>query len=317
MKNKFKVLLILSFISAGVSQADTFQNIGGQIEDSPYEQIKDADKGDTPFLSGANKDGALKVNDSDDSIMAPGQASDEWLKSVKGGKSAFISGDNSKYIEHKNTDIVKELHKKSKSAWGFSYYVDTYDYKDRDNIFKRTFDADSADSTQAGYLLLTFKHNYYRGFADLFVQFDGGFSYNTGNGIFSDDGTESRTSINLWLIPLDFMVGTKIHLGRYAGISLAGGPSVAGLLQNRSDREEGDADKDLRQMGYGFAAQGSLDISLSQMFSGYGSYLKRNSEVSDMSISLTARTMSLSNFKSKDIEISGTSYGLGFKFEFL
>ena len=123
--------------------------------------------------------------------------------------------------------------------------------------------------------------------------------------------------LNLWVLPIDFMLGMKIHMGRYVGLTVAGGPSVAGIWQNRSDRTENDEDKDIRQVGFGFAAQGSLDFSLSQMFPSYGNYLKNNSEVSDFSLSLTARTMSLSNFKNKDIEISGTSFGLGFKFEFL
>jgi len=313
MKNSLKVLSLLMVMN--FTMADTAQNLSGQITDSPYENQKEESE-ETPFLSGTHKDKALSVKDSKGNIPAPGSSNDSWTNSIQ-GQSAFIDQDNSNYQEFSNDEIVKKLHKKSKSAWGFSYYMDTYDYKDADNLFNRTFDSDSADSTQAGYLMMNYRRNFYRGFADLFFQLDAGFSYNTGKGLFSDDNSESRTTINFWVVPIDFMLGTKIHLGRYVGLSLAGGPSVAAILQNRSDREEGADDKDLRQMGTGYAAQASLDISLSQIFSSYGNYLKNNSEVSDLSLSFIGRTMQLSNFKKEDLEISGTSIGVGFKFELL
>jgi hypothetical protein len=315
MKNSSKFLLIVSLLTTSFSFADLGQTVPGQIVDSPYEDSSST-QNESPFVGNTEESKIFEKEETQGTILPAGVADDNWTKSIS-GQSAFVSSEDENYLEFSNSDIAKDLYKKSKSAWGLAYFYDTYDYKDRANIFNRTFDRDDSDSVQAGYLLISHRRNFYRGFADLFFEFNGGLSFNTGKGIFTDDGSESRTTFNLWLIPLDFMVGTKVHLGRYMGLSLAGGPSVAGLIQNRSDREEDDADKNLRQFGYGFTAQASLDFSLSQMFSGYATYLKNNSEVSDMSVSIIARTTSLSNFKSEDIEISGTSIGLGFKFEVL
>ncbi|OIQ16687.1 MAG: hypothetical protein BM556_13565 [Bacteriovorax sp. MedPE-SWde] len=315
---KFRPILLSVIFLTSYSFADMSQNMSGQLTESPYEKDSEVEEGkESPFVSGnVQNDEATKFKKNSGVIFPPGQASSDWTNNVKGDSPFTYKGDQN-YLEFKNNTIVKDLYKVSDTSWGFSYFYDTYDYKDRNSIYTRTFESDSADSVQAGYLMMNYRYNMYRGPLDLFFQLNAGLSYSTGKGIFSDDGSQSKANFNLWLLPLEFTFGTKVHVGRYVGLSVSGGPAVAGLIQNRSDRDEDEDGKNLRQVGYGYSAEGSLDFSLSQIFPSYGIYLKNNSEVSDMTFSIIAKTMSLSNFNNEDIEITGTSIGLGFKFEVL
>ena len=315
---KFRPILLSVIFLTSYSFADMSQNMSGQLTESPYEKDSEVEEGkESPFVSGnVQNDEATKFKKNAGVIFPPGQASSDWTNNVKGDSPFTYKGDQN-YLEFKNNTMVKDLYKVSDTSWGFSYFYDTYDYKDRNTIYARTFESDSADSVQAGYLMMNYRYNMYRGPLDLFFQLNAGLSYSTGKGIFSDDGSQSKANFNLWLLPLEFTFGTKVHVGRYVGLSVSGGPAVAGLIQNRSDRDEDEDGKNLRQVGYGYSAEGSLDFSLSQIFPSYGIYLKNNSEVSDMTFSIIAKTMSLSNFNNEDIEITGTSIGLGFKFEVL
>ncbi len=315
---KFRPILLSVIFLTSYSFADMSQNMSGQLTESPYEKDSEVEEGkESPFVSGnVQSDEATKFKKNSGVIFPPGQASSDWTNNVKGDSPFTYKGDQN-YLEFKNNTIVKDLYKVSDTSWGFSYFYDTYDYKDRNTIYARTFESDSADSVQAGYLMMNYRYNMYRGPLDLFFQLNAGLSYSTGKGVFSDDGSQSKATFNLWLLPLEFTFGTKVHVGRYVGLSVSGGPAVAGLIQNRSDRDEDEDGKNLRQVGYGYSAEGSLDFSLSQIFPSYGIYLKNNSEVSDMTFSIIAKTMSLSNFNNEDIEITGTSIGLGFKFEVL
>ena len=315
---KFRPILLSVIFLTSYSFADMSQNMSGQLTEFPYEKDSEVEEGkESPFVSGnVQNDEATKFKKNSGVIFPPGQASSDWTNNVKGDSPFTYKGDQN-YLEFKNNTIVKDLYKVSDTSWGFSYFYDTYDYKDRNSIYTRTFESESADSVQAGYLMMNYRYNMYRGPLDLFFQLNAGLSYSTGKGIFSDDGSQSKANFNLWLLPLEFTFGTKVHVGRYVGLSVSGGPAVAGLIQNRSDRDEDEDGKNLRQVGYGYSAEGSLDFSLSQIFPSYGIYLKNNSEVSDMTFSIIAKTMSLSNFNNEDIEITGTSIGLGFKFEVL
>ncbi len=305
-KNNFFLILAVFLSVSVLADTDVEQNLPGQITESPYESSELSNS--SPYLENGIKENLLDKVEGTTEV-----ASDEWTKNYE-----VKSEGSENYLEYQNTELAKDLFQKADSLIAFTYLYDTFTYNSKGDIFERTFrNKDSAKSVQSGYFLLSYQSMFYRGALDFFWKTNGGLSFNTGRGRFTDNGELSRTSFNLWLLPADLMIGTKINLGRYVGLSLSGGPLAIGVILNRSDREQGDSDKNVRQVLTGYAAEGSLDFSLSQMIPSWAMYLKTNSEVSDFSLSLTARMMDASNSKSDEFSISGTSVGLGFKFELL
>ena len=315
---KIKILLSLLALTFLTSiRAD--QTVFGQVaKDSPYED--GAPAGSSSHLGNVEDYyGKMKADSTPEQESEKDkEVATQWMKKIKGESYNIPHLKDNKYLEFRNKNLVKNLYKRSKSSWGFLYISDSYDYNDRKDIFEKTFGSQSGeDSVQSGYLFGQYKYNWYRGFVDLYTEADLGLSYNSGNGRFADDNTESETTLRLWVIPFDALAGIKVNFGRYVGLSLSAGPSFVALMQNRSDREEGDEGKDVRQFGYGYTALSSLEVSLSQLFHDFGMHLRSKSDVTDMSLALTMRNTSISNFKNEDVEIVGTSIGLGFKFEYL
>jgi hypothetical protein len=306
--NKF---LFVTFLVSSFAFADANQTVWGQETDSGLESSKL--KGETINIPGGVED-----------QYTPGEYSESakkdssWTKKYDSNSSPLFQG-NESYVKIKNEEILKSGYKKSDDQWSFSYFYDTFDYADRANIFEKTFrNDDSAKSIQSGYLSLHQK-NYLarRGDADYFIMYGGSVSYNTGRGLFEDNEEFSRANFKLWVLPLDVMLGMRVNMGKVMRLTVAGGGSLVGLYQSRSDREDQAEDKRVRQVGYGYVGQGSLDFSMSQLFKNYGVRLKNNSDISDFSISFMARTVGYTNFKNSDIEITGISFGLGANFEVL
>lgn len=312
-----KILVALLFASFGHAQIN--QPVMGQVIESPYEkQNTDEDSkkeksfiydsSSPEYIGNTNTTNPLGVDESS-------KKNEEWLKNYK-SDSADISG--GKYLEYSARDLANKVYKKSNQAFSLTYVYDSYTYSDKNGYFQRTFqNEDSAHSIQTGYLLFGYNKYLYRGFADIYLKTSPGLSFNTGKGRFTDDGSLSKTRIDLWLLPVDLSLGFKLHLGRYVGLSANGGGLLVGAIQNRSDREAGDEDKNIKQVLYGYTAEGNLEISLSQIFPNWSVYLKNNSDVGDLSMVFTAKTIEASNNKSEKFQISGTSMGLGFKFELL
>jgi hypothetical protein len=314
MKKQNKLLLLLTCILfTEISYADMNQNVFGQASDKEMESLK-AD-GKTPSLYGSVEDMNSDIK-KDHGQMLPGQASSKWSGNYK-AKDLNVS--NNSYLKVSNESILKSSYKAAKESWSFSYLYDSFTYNDRDNIFKTTFENEtSAKSVQSGYFSLHRRGFFTRSESiDTFITFGGSISYNTGRGVFADDNELSRAKFNLWVLPLDLFVGTSLSLGKAISISVAGGPSLVGMIQNRSDREEFDSDKRVRQVGYGYGGYGSINFSMSQIFKGYGVSLRNNSDVTDFSISILAKVVNYSNFKNEDVEISGNSIGLGLNFDVL
>ncbi|EQC44782.1 hypothetical protein [Bacteriovorax sp. Seq25_V] len=313
-KSKKNLLLLITlFVSFSVfAETDAEQNLPGQITESPYEN-SDLEA-TSPYLENGIKENLVeKEGLSSDGMGVPVGASDEWTEKYDVPKEG-----NENYLEFKNSELALELFQKADSALTFTYLYDTFTYNSKGDVFEKTFrNENSAKSGQSGYFLLSYQKMFYRGAFDFYWKTNTGLSYNTGRGRFIDDGSLSETSFNLWLLPIDFMLGSKLNLGRYVGVSVAAGGLAVGVIQNRSDRGEEDDDKNIRQVLTGYAAEASLELSLSQMFPSWANYLKTNSEVSDFSLAFTGRMMDASNSKSDEFGISGTSFGLGFKFELL
>lgn len=255
------------------------------------------------------------------SPMVPG--ANNYGKTVSGNNSstqfnsgAPFSGLNSdKYLTYTNEEILASIRGKSKSSLAFEFFQNNFDYVDSRGVYERTFNSDSG--AKGGSLHITRDSYLYKGYINLGYGGGIGVGYSTGKGIFAADGTVSNTSFNLYSLPLDLRLLIEIPVGHFMKLSVAGGPSAMGLIQNRSDRDSGDKDKEKKQVGFGYSAEGKVKFNLSYMFTDTGFDYYTSHEVSFMSLDFIMRTQSYSGFGDEDIEITGTSYGLGFTFEFL
>jgi len=89
-----------------------------------------------------------------------------------------------------------------------------------------------------------------------------------------------------------------------------------GLAQSRNDKNNGDPDQHKRQVSYGYFGHAKAQISLSALFHGLAFEGFSQYQMTNMYLNFEARHQSYSNFQD-DITIKGTSFGIGFTFEYL
>ncbi|WP_412463465.1 hypothetical protein [Halobacteriovorax sp. RT-2-6] len=322
-KASLKKLLIctLLVVSGKSFSVDFNQPLPGELDSStsPYENdngtSEEEDKNSFPNVFGSTPQ-QYTEEELKNAVM--NSQDKEWLKTATDEGSILIDPSPNSYVEYKTEDLLRDMYQKADTQIGFTYIYDTFDYADSTGTFESTFQSDdsAADSVQAGYLTFNYRKYFQRNIVSTFFQGNLGVSFNSGKGKFGD-GSLSRTTFNLWLFPIDLNLGAKLNFGKKVSITAQGGAVVAPIWQNRDDREQGDDDKDIRQVGYGYNASASIDFSIYNIFPNFGMDLKKFSDVSDMSISLMAKTMDISGFKREDFSVSGMSFGIGFNFEYL
>lgn len=298
---------------------------GGESAYFPSENHKpmeDVEAGESAYFPGEDDKPLDKVKaNATSSPLVPGGSNYGKTVSGNGLSTQFNSGapfsglKSDEYLSYTNEEILAKIRDKSKSSLAFEFVQNNFDYVDTRGVYERTFNSDSG--AKGGSLHITRDSFLYKGYINLGYGGGIGVGYSTGKGIFAEDGTVSNTSFNLYSLPLDLRLLIEIPVGHFMKLSFAGGPSAMGLIQNRSDRDSGDKDKEKKQVGFGYAAEGKVKFNLSYMSTDTGFEYYTSHEVSFMSIDLIMRTQSYSGFGDEDIEISGTSYGLGFTFEFL
>ena len=215
---------------------------------------------------------------------------------------------------------------KGDKNFSFMFFKDTFDYKNNAADFDRVFRGDSSNqvrATSSGHkyleapLMLRFSGHdlFYRGFFNFGWGMGLGLGYNGGKGRFTD-GTVSQVNFSLWTIPVDFSLLMEFPIMPWIKLSLTGGPSVLGLIQNRSDLPDGNKRKTMNQMSTGYFAAAKVNIALSQMFPGVSYEFLSAYKITRYFLSIEGRTQNYSSFQSSDLEVSGSSLGAGFTFEF-
>lgn len=317
----FTLLLSLICTTTTFAERDFGQALPGQVsqETSPYEGSDELNEEENAYQ---NVFGSLPQQYTDEELKGAqmSEQDKEWLKTTSEEGSILINPNKNSYMEYSDSDLVKDSYQISKSEISFSYLYDTFDYKDKDGIYNKTFKNKDKDAhaLQSGYIVGSYKHFFQRNIVSSFFQLNGAISYNKGRGLFATPPNDpSRTVFTLWLFPIDLNLGARFNMGRSVSLTLQGGPTIVPIWQNRSDREDGEDGKDVKQVGYGYNASASLDLSLFNMFPNLGRSLKGASDIKNMSVNILARTMGVSGFKKEDFEISGASFGLGFSFEYL
>ncbi len=219
------------------------------------------------------------------------------------------------YTDYKNNELYRRVNNASKDGFAFTYIYDDYAVeKVGSDTYEKTFRRGSG-SIRGG--SLHFLRDYYKrkGIVNLSWGLQYGFGFNQGRGFFIS-GEKSETRISLWTIPIDAVLKAELLMGSRFKLTAFGGPSVMGLYQTRNDRDNNEKGKRVRQVGYGYYAQGLAQFSIMNTM-GVNSYdMFSEYEATNMYLNLTARFQSYGNF-ADEITISGMSFGLGFSFEYL
>jgi hypothetical protein len=220
---------------------------------------------------------------------------------------------NENLIEFKNREIFNKIHNKGDSAFSFGYIKDDYEVKDSRNVFQNSFE-EASGSKRGGAVHLSFDNYLTRGFFNLSYGFGFGVGFWEGKGRFaSSTTTESNVILKLYYAPVDFRLGLELTPSKYFKIGLSGGPSVMGLFQSRSDKNQNETGKYRRQVSYGYFGSAKLQISMSGMSKSLAFRTFSQSDLTNMFLNFEARMQSYENFQD-DVSITGASFGLGVTF---
>lgn len=322
----FSLLLLFSFQSFAEEDEGGWIAMPGQLDDNYGETVADNEK-----------------EAGDAAVFVP-RLKEKYLGDETDTKqSAFISGDSTKFAGDStesmfgstiqapglvgtksfktvdNDSILSRVDGQWNSSFTFSYIQDTYDYKDRNNIFETVY-RDGSQASSYGTFLLKFKD---RMFSAFYYGVNLGFGYSRGKGFFIPDGVslstpkESNIEFKLYTVPVELALGFKTNLGSYLSFGANVAPGVMGLWQHRDDRDYQDDSKNIRQVGFGYSAEVSLGINISRISTQYGVDLLSHYKISNFSLDFFARNQSYSQFKQADLEITGMSFGVGLTFDYL
>jgi hypothetical protein len=296
-------------------------------DDSAIQKSFEVDKGkdDVNFVMGDRHDDLkLDEDDSQDEPLfaVPGKTKEPDLELSEkekilstGNEVPYTYEDSQELISFKNERIHEQIYNKAESSFSMSYIMDSYDISDNRGVFKESF-IDAPGAQRGGSILLNFDEYFRRGTLNTFMGLGFGLGYSLGQGIFSSSSSEqSNAEFKLYSIPVDFRLGFDLVTGKLFRLSVAGGPSVMGLLQSRSDLEREDGDKYRRQISYGYFGNAKLQISLSALSSSRAFNMLSISDVTNMFFNLEARFQSYENFQDQ-LSITGASFGAGFTFEY-
>lgn len=220
------------------------------------------------------------------------------------------------YLELDKNAMARGFRKVSEGALNLTFIKNDFSYTSTNDVINRTI-SEGYKSVKGGALFV--RHDSYLVkslLINAYWSLGAGLGYNSGRGIFSLTGERSDTTFNLWEAPIDLGVGLEIPVYSWFKIAGTGGASGMFIMQNRSDYESSEKGKRKYQFGPGYFANAQFKINLTG-FSGESAYdAFSTSEITNISMNLEARHHSYSNFNDA-IEISGTSFGLGFTFEYL
>lgn len=323
----FRNIFLISFIilTANSFATDLEQVVSGaEVEDvlgtmrstgsSPYiiEDSKDSIVEKEPVKEGVHPDFNFNNNLKEVSIKNDPRTKYEDVGYTSPG--TFEKSEN--YLENDKTEMAKDFRKYSSGGINITFIKDDFSYESHNDIINRTI-SEGYKHVKGGTLHLRSDQYFYRtDFFNTFWSLGAGVGYNSGRGIFLTNGQRSDTTFKLWEVPVDLGIGLEIPLSQWFKVSGAVGPSVMALFQNRNDLERGEDGKNKMQISYGQFANAQLKVNLSGFNSERAYDLFTESRITNLFLNLEARYENYQNFQD-DIKISGTSFGIGFTFEYL
>lgn len=322
LRRNLAFFISLSILSLGAHAVDLDHTVSG---DTDIEDTLENSKvtGDSPFVEGGASTGSVETAKAkgEDYIFNHGvkEVSDKVSPKKKYQDFGYTmpgSGEKQEnYIELDKKIMAKDFRKLSAGAINLTFIKNDFDYKSPNDIINQTIGT-GYKSVKGGSLF--FRHDDYlvrRDIINAYWSLGGGVGFSTGRGKFVD-GNRSDARFNLWEVPVDLGLGMDVPL--YSWFKIAGtfGPSVMGLMQNRSDFQRGEDGKRKFQVSPGYFVNGQMKINLSGFSEETAYELFTSSSITNLYMNLEARMQSYENFQD-DISITGTSLGIGFTFEYL
>lgn len=315
-QSKLRLIFFSALIFSSFANADFNQYLPNQKDLPTLDQFEA--KGDASHLSGTKIKPMDSMKDSAPSGHLTGERVENpnFLKSNKAdGIQSMGTQKSTEYIQYHSKDLLREANGLGKSSYAFSFVKDTFDYKDDFDSFNTVFKEPSG-TTQGGFLMVHSAHYIWRRYIDVFYAVNGGIGLSYGQGVFVT-GEQAESNFRLWKIPADLGLGIGIPLGPWFSVVGSAGPSVLGIIQNRSDQARGSEKKERRQFSYGYYTEAKFKWNLSPIFKDTSMNMLQEQNVSNFYLDVFVRQQQYENFKQEDLVVSGQSIGLGFSFDFL
>ena len=315
----FISLIILSF---SVSATDLDHPVSGDTEIDNSLENSDI-KGESPYVVGGESGESVETSKAKgvDYIFNHGvkEVSDKITPKKKYEDFGYtVPGSFEKqesYIDLDKKAMAKDFRKVSSGAMNITFIKNDYEYQSSNDVINQTISS-GYKSIKGG--ALYFRHDNYlvrTDFINGYWSLGAGVGYNSGKGIFIS-GERSDATFNLWEIPIDLGLGMEVPLYSWFKIAGTGGASALGLMQNRSDFQRGETGKRKYQVSPGYFVNGQMKINLSGFSEETAYDLFTSSQITNLYLNLEARHQSYTRFQD-EIQISGTSFGVGFTFEYL
>jgi len=219
-----------------------------------------------------------------------------------------------KYFEASNREIFLQASNQGRRSFGISYLKDMSSYIGKNDAFSSTY-SNYADAVRVGLLSFSFKKFIKKGGVNFAYRINGSVGLNQAPGLFADGGRAEK-NISLWLLPIDLAFDMEVALGEKFKLELQGGPSICGIFQNRHDKGEGEDQKRLGQVGFGFVAGVGLKTNLMQFKRTSSIDLLSSLSASDYYLDISLRYHNYAAFL-EDISVNGVAIGAGISYDFL
>ncbi len=324
---KLKILLsIFALITLSVNASDDLNQIvsGSETEDF-FGKIQNEDNTSSPYLILSTEDhlaGPKSESIKKEDVYLPNSISEQNRPESPKQKfqdfgytpTGSLEGSEN-YLEIDKKNMSYQFRRISSGGINVTYVKNSYQYDSSNDIINKTI-GEGYKHIKGGalhvrgdqYLFHTFLLN---GFWSVGL----GAGYNSGRGLFVS-GERSDATFRLWEVPVDVALGLEIPIYHWFKIVGTAGPSVLGLYQNRSDFKNGEAGKNKTQVSYGTFANGQFKINLSGFSNDLAYDLFTSSRITNLFLNLEVRYQKYQNFQDP-IKVSGSSFGVGFTFEYL
>lgn len=293
---------------------------------NPVEALETDDE-TIPFVPGIGyEDQTFKTKKKTTSIPEEGIESglDEEISKRERLKSWGLSlpdtlANSSTYNRLNDRELLSRFQGEGEYSFGFYYIRDEYDVGDTSGVYERTYGENVPQAMRGGSLHVSFERYWIHSSVFIGWAMNFGVGLSQGKGNFTSGGVtaeQSNTKFSLWTLPADIGLVFELPLGSWLKVGVSGGPSVMGLYQHRDDKENKEGGKHLRQVSYGYYGRANLKISLSHFMPQLSVRNFRAYTMTKTYLTLEARVQNYENFQD-DVSISGSSFGLGFTFEYL
>lgn len=326
VKRIFSLLLLTAFFNLYQGQAkatDLEQTVSGSDVEDSLETSKVT--GSSPYViqnaEGEIDQQKIKVNAQPDFLFNENHEEVSLKENTKNKledvgytvPGSFESQEN--YLEVDKKAMVTDFRKHSSGGTNITFIKNDFNYESANDVINKTI-SEGYKHVKGGALYIRSDQYFYRtDFLNTFWSLGGGVGFNSGRGVFVT-GERSDTTFRLWEIPVDLGIGLEIPIYQWFKVSGAVGPSATALYQNRNDFQAGEKGRNKIQASYGQFANAQLKINLTGFNTEAAYNLFTESKITNLYMNFEARYQNYRNFQD-DIKISGTSFGIGFTFEYL